>query len=72
MELVAAVAETEREDRGEDPDPGHLEIVTRAGGQDQEIAGGEVEAVAEGIGGGQEADIEAEVGEVPGADEVKG
>jgi len=68
---VAAVVEIEREDREGDQD--HLELIgtesldpeTAEGGAGVEVAAGDTEE-------DQEADIEAEVGEVPGAEILRG
>ena len=68
MQREAAVAETEKGDQGEEPDQDLPEIKIQAGDQDQEIVGEGAEAVAGDGGGGQAVDIEAEAGEVLGAD----
>ena len=74
MQSEAAVAGTEKEDKGEDhdQDQDHPETKIKAGGLDQEIVGEGAEAVVEDEGGGQAADIEAEAGEVLGADGMRG
>lgn len=72
MQSVAVVAEIEKEDKEEDQDQGHLDVVIRAEGPDLETAGGGVEAVVEDIGGGRVADTEAEAEEALGGDGVTG